>query len=186
MQAAADLIVEAGLESLSLSDVVDRAGVSRRTLYNHFDSREALLVEICRWSDDLTLEQTGVLRPQGLDTLPDVVQAMWRTWAAQGTVYQAALRIDVASNESGVSEGRRERRSAIAAAIAEVRPELTATQADDLASLVHAICGPQVFERMTAQDGLGVDTAAALVGWAITIVRDALEAGDEPYHSEHA
>ncbi len=186
MQAAADLIVEEGLEALSLADVVARAGVSRRTLYNHFDSREMLLAEIGRWSDELTLEQGGALRPDGLDTLPDVVQAVWRTWAAQGTLHQAVLRIDAASSESGISESRRARRAAMAEAILAVRPDLTTGQANDLASLLHAMTSAPVFERMTSEDGLSVEAAGALVGWALTVLRDALNAGNTPYDKENS
>jgi hypothetical protein len=37
-----------------------------------------------------------------------------------------------------------------------------------------------VFERLTAQDGLDVDTAGALIGWVVTLMRDALEDHDDP------
>ena len=124
LQAAADLIVEVGLESLSIADVAVRAGVSKRTLYNYFDTRETLLQEIGRWSDERTLAMGGVLAPDGLDTLPEVIQAVWRTWAEQGTLYQAVGKIAAASNRTAVSGDRQKRRAALASAIEEVRPDL--------------------------------------------------------------
>ncbi|MGB5757639.1 MAG: TetR/AcrR family transcriptional regulator [Acidimicrobiales bacterium] len=184
MQAAADLIVEAGLESLSLADVAARAGVSKRTLYNYFDSRETLLAAIGAWSDQLTIEMGGALAPEGLDTLPEVIQAVWRTWAAQGTIYQALLKIEAASSESGISEGRKKRRAAMAAAIDQIRPELGPDHSNELAAVFHAIGSAPVFERLTVQDGLSVDTAGSLVAWTMSVMRDALENGNDPYTKE--
>jgi AcrR family transcriptional regulator len=180
LQAAADLIVEGGLESLSLADVAERAGVSKRTLYNYFDSREALLTDLGRWSDELTLRLGGYLRPQGLDALPEMVPAIWRTWAAQGTVHQAVLRIEAATSDDGVSEGRRQRRAALATAVARVRPDLPEATVDQLAAVFHALASAPVFVRLTAQDGLDVDAAGAAIGWVITLMRDALEDHNDP------
>jgi AcrR family transcriptional regulator len=39
---AADLFYERGLPSIGINEVTDRAGVARMTLYNNFDSKEAL------------------------------------------------------------------------------------------------------------------------------------------------
>jgi AcrR family transcriptional regulator len=180
LQAAADLIVEGGLESLSLAEVADRAGVSKRTLYNYFDSREALLVDLGRWSDELTVRLGGYLRPQSLDALPEMVPAVWRTWAAQGTVHQAVLKIAAATTDDGISEDRRQRRAALATAVARVRPDLPVATVDQLAAVFHAIASGPVFERLTAQDGLDVDAAGALMGWVITLMRDALEDHTDP------
>lgn len=181
MQTAADLIVEQGLEDLSLADIAAEAGVSKRTLYNHFESREALLAAIVQWSNQLTLDLGGYLVPEGLDTLPDVVQAVWRTWAAQGTIHQAVVRIDAASSETGVTEDRKQRRAALATAVEEVRPDLTPERADEVGAIFHAVSSAPVFERLTAQDGLDVETAGALVGWALSTMRDALAAGKDPF-----
>ena len=186
LRAAADLIVESGLESLSLADVAHRAGVAKRTLYNYFDSRETLLSELGRWSDDLTLEQGGYLVPEGLDRLPQMIPAVWRTWAAQGTIHQAVLKVAAASSPSGVSADRRRRQAAIADAITEIRPDLGSARANELAAVFHAIASAPVYERLTTQDGLDVDRAGALIGWVIGVVRDALENGADPFETNDA
>jgi AcrR family transcriptional regulator len=183
LRAAADLIVESGLEALSLAAVAEQAGVSKRTLYNYFDSRETLLAELGRWSDELTLEQGGYLVPEGLDTLPDYIQAVWRTWAEQGTIYQAVMKV-AASNPGGVSDARRRRRAAMASAIEDLRPDLGPENAHELAAVFHAIASGPVFERLTAQDELSVERAASLVAWVIRTLRDALASNHDPYRNE--
>lgn len=181
LQAAADEIVERGLEELSLQEVADRAGVSKRTLYNYFDTRETLLVELGRWSDELTLEMGGFLDPEGLDTLPDMIPAVWRTWAAQGTVHEAVLKIMAASSGSGMSVGRQKRRQAIARAVGQIRPELDPEQREELAALFHALVSAPVYQRLTTEDGLEVETASGLVAWAVSVLRDAITDDKTPY-----
>lgn len=184
LQAAADEIVESSLEELSLQAVATRAGVSKRTLYNYFESRETLLASLVGWSDELTLEMGGYLVPETLDTMPEVVTAVWRTWDAQGTIYLAASMIDAASNETGISEGRQRRRDALADAVGLIRPDLNDQEKSEIGLLIHALGSAPVYRRLTAEDGLDIDAAGNLVGWAIRVLRDVLSEGDDPYRKE--
>jgi len=43
-----DLLVEAGVEGVTLEEVATRSGVARSTLYRHFGSREGLIFEAAR------------------------------------------------------------------------------------------------------------------------------------------
>ena len=180
LRAAADLIVERGLDALSLARVAERAGVSKRTLYTYFDSREALLDDLFHWSEELTLELGGALIPAGLDTLPDVAKNLWHAWDEQGTLHQAIVMIDAATHDDGPSAGRRARHDALARGVADLRPDLSADVADHLGSAFHAVVSAPVFERLTAQDGLDTDTAAELVSWMVSAMRDALAAKRDP------
>ncbi|NND75399.1 MAG: TetR/AcrR family transcriptional regulator [Ilumatobacter sp.] len=183
LQAAADEIAERGLEDLSLRTIADRAGVSKRTLYNYFDSREALFTAICDWSDQLTLELGGYLAPAGLDTLPERIQAVWRTWGAQGTVFEAVVRISAASGVHTAAD-RRARRRALAAAVGAARPDLTGEQHDAVGVLLHAITSAPVFQRLTIEDGVESGAAADLVSWTVEVIRDAIENGSDPFPKE--
>lgn len=182
LQAAADEVVDKGIEGVSLQGVADRAGVSKRTLYNYFDSREALFAGVLDWSTELTLRMGAALAPEGLDTLDQVVLGLWRSWHAQGSVQQAMVAIDAATNHgSQVSGGRQGRRDAFAAGVRDVRPDLDEIDVRQLAALVHALVSAPMFWRLTAEDGLEVDDAAGLVGWLVELMRQALERGDDPF-----
>lgn len=184
LEATAELIVEQGLERLSLADVATRAGVSKRTLYNYFDSREMLLSELGALSEARTIADGAAMRPEGLDTLPRLVRALWSTWHDHHVLHTAAGMIEAASTDSGVSDGRRTRRSALAAAVQQVRPELTDEQADAIAALIHAFVSAPTFSRLTAEDGLDIDLATDLIAWALTVLREALERNDHPFIEE--
>ena len=181
LNAAADEIVERGLESLSLQAVATRAGVSHRTLYNYFETRERLLADLIQWSDDLTLKHGGHLVPRGLDTLPDLIREVWRSWEAQGTVYLAAALIGASSSDTAFSAGRKKRLRALESAVRTVRPDLDMTQRREVAAVFHAIASSAVYRRLTTEDGLTTERAGDLVGWVIATLRDALIAGSDPF-----
>jgi hypothetical protein len=126
----------------------------------------------------------GYLVPDGLDTLPDMIPVVWGTWAAQGTIHEAVLKIAAASSESDMPPDRRERRQAIAQAIEEVRPGLDPEQRDELAALFHALPSAPIYRRLTTDDALGVETAGKLVAWAVAVLRDAIAEGNTPYSVE--
>lgn len=179
LQATADEIVTSGLENLSLQAVAKRAGVSNRTLYNYFENRDTLLAELLRWSDELTLELGGSLIPRGLAELPEQVRAVWRTWDAQGTVFQAVTH--VAAAQPDFPTGRPARHEALARAVADVRPDFSTAQCHEVAALLHALIGPGIHAQMRSKDGIAPDVARDLIVWTIATLRDALGRGEDPY-----
>jgi AcrR family transcriptional regulator len=63
---AADLFAERGYDSTSVEDIAERANVSKGTLYYHFETKEALVVELRRSMLAGTVEQTYALLGQGV------------------------------------------------------------------------------------------------------------------------
>jgi hypothetical protein len=64
--------------------------------------------------------------------------------------------------------------------VADVRPDLATETTEEIGSLLHALSSAPVFDRLTAQDGLDVDAAGALIGWVITLIREALNDHNDP------
>ena len=73
--AVADAIRERGID-FSVQDVADRAGITHRTVYRHFDGRDALINAVGdrfeRW-----LAEEGVAEPETLDELPQHVERVF-------------------------------------------------------------------------------------------------------------
>lgn len=91
LAAAKELLAARGFEALSMSEIADRAGISRRALYNHFPTRTKLVGALF----DFIAETEG---------LADSTQRVWqcrdgasalREWAAHVARYHPRLlRID--------------------------------------------------------------------------------------------
>ena len=56
LEAASNLFKECGFSDVSMDAIADRAGVSKRTVYNHFGSKEALFEAILYPLLDASLE----------------------------------------------------------------------------------------------------------------------------------
>ncbi len=78
INAAIDEFKEQGFLGAKTTAIAKRANVSSRTLYNHFDSKEALFEAIC----DIMLEQNRQMAPVSYDPDQDFVaqlrDALWR------------------------------------------------------------------------------------------------------------
>lgn len=65
LTAAADLFAAKGYESTGVEDIAERANVAKGTFYYHFETKEALVVELRRSMLAGTVEQTYALLAQG-------------------------------------------------------------------------------------------------------------------------
>ena len=54
LRAASDVVTEIGVDALTMQAVAERADVALRTLYNHFESREALALAVYEQLSDAT------------------------------------------------------------------------------------------------------------------------------------
>lgn len=183
LQAAADEIAERGLNDFSLQAVAARAGLSIRTLYNYFEGRDQLFVALGEWSNELTARSGAWVRVENLDGLPDAVPRVWRTWDDQENIYRALLRIDAAESTEAASRLRAERRDRteqIMAAVSERRPDLPAEEIEEIATFVHAVLGPVVWERMRLLSGLTTERSGPVTTWALQLIVEALDRGDSP------
>jgi AcrR family transcriptional regulator len=63
LAAASDLLTEVGLSGVSVDEVARRSGVAKTTIYRHWSSRTALLLETCRqFSSKPQAPDTGSLK----------------------------------------------------------------------------------------------------------------------------
>lgn len=59
LQAALDVIVERGLANTRMSDIAEQAGMSPGHILYYFESKDDLLLELLRWSEDLLLRRAA-------------------------------------------------------------------------------------------------------------------------------
>ena len=65
--------MEAGLENLSMSALVDRAGVSLRTVYNYFEAKDSLVDAL--QAETLTrMDEQGIVYVDTLDHMPETIR----------------------------------------------------------------------------------------------------------------
>ncbi|MGI4791646.1 MAG: TetR/AcrR family transcriptional regulator [Janthinobacterium lividum] len=139
LETAFTLIVEQGYDTLTMESLAARVGISRQTLYNHFESREEITLRAV-----LTLMEQGIDAIRALDTsLPPVErlkQVVRWTLESRHEPVRAALfkvRHSLMTIKSHPDYQRAfERRTAALAEIVEAGQEAGEIRADLLSRLI--------------------------------------------------
>lgn len=61
MKIAHDLFYEHGFHTVGIDQIVSEAGVTKTTFYNHFESKEELMLDVLRWHDKWWRDQFRAL-----------------------------------------------------------------------------------------------------------------------------
>jgi len=178
MEAVAALIVERGVTDFSIQEVADRAGVSHRTVYRHYPTREALMAALAPW----TMERVAALGGTGLPEMPDevapLVRRKFQVLDEMAPLVAAALTLD-AARLAFVQQSARSGRATRSALVG-----ITAHLAPDVAEVVSALVRQVGSSRMwfTLRDEEGIDGArsADVAAWAVETLIAALRAGGGP------
>lgn len=184
-EACAAEIVDNGLMNLSIQSVADRAGVSHRTVYNHFESKDLLVQELARHVADEMAAAGGRNLPDDLEGLPDTIRRNWSLFESAGIKSEALARVmvDQVSAGGGYSdtESSHERTAALREAVGRLRPDLTASQVEAIMAVIRIQISFNAWYRLTHEFGLDSETAGDVSSWAFRVLRDALERGDGPF-----
>ncbi len=99
IEVAHDLFYSDGFLAVGLDQILDEVGVTKTTFYNHFESKESLMLETLRWHDKWWKEHfREMLRRHGGDTprgqLEAIPQAIEETVTSAG--FNGCIFINVA------------------------------------------------------------------------------------------
>jgi AcrR family transcriptional regulator len=178
LDALSELVVETGTLEVPIALVAERAGVSHRTVYNHFGDRDGL-IEALHAHASAALQRLGATDvPESLSDLPGVIAANYRAMEAMADLTAAFARIDHARNPIGDHEART---GWFADRLRRGYPDLSERDVHALAAAVRQFAGTAPWYRLTREHGLSVDDAAATAAWAITSFIAALDAGSRPF-----
>jgi len=95
IRSAYELFYRQGFHAVGLDQIIRSAGVTKTTFYNHFDSKETLIVEVMKWRNGLwpehlreTLRARAGIRPRAqLMALFDVLDEVWGTDGYHGCLF---------------------------------------------------------------------------------------------------
>lgn len=98
IRAAYTLFYQHGLHAVGLDQIIEKAGVAKTTLYNHFESKEDLILAVLKWRDaEWPGDLRAVLRKRAGDqpraqllAFFDVLDEVWGTSGYSGCLFIAA------------------------------------------------------------------------------------------------
>jgi AcrR family transcriptional regulator len=169
VQAAVDLLSEGDAGDLSMPDVAARAGVSVRTVYRSFATKDDLLDGVIEWINRKINQEAGA-RPETREdyetSTADVVRVIFEIEPLYRALF--ATRAGRASHRR---TNRREEnlRVAYAAEIADLDDD----QARRFMAVLHVVASSQAALFMKDYWDLSAQDAGQVIEWAIRVLADA-------------
>jgi AcrR family transcriptional regulator len=155
LEATHQLLLEAGLGGVSIDEVSKRSGVAKTTIYRHWPSRSALLLDACaKLSARPQAPDTGSLRGD-LETLSLYIAAKLRT-APWATVLPSI--IDAAERDSGLAALQKklhgEMRAAFRLIVERAQKRGKIAPGVDPSEVIASILGPLFYRRWFSREPL--------------------------------
>ena len=175
LEALAQIVAEGGLSDFSVQVVADRCGVSHRTVYRHFPTRESMLNGLVEQVSSAMAARGGPDRIQDLDDLAGAVAVNFPLFADLEPVTGAAVRFSVGTAIE--NRDRRPRSDAVAAAVE--REGLPPGDAHQVAALLRHLASSRTW-LLLRDAGLGAQETTSVATWAIGELVAAIRDGRGP------
>lgn len=175
LEAARKVIIENDPEDFTMQKVAREAGVSHRTVYRYFPSRQALIDEFSEWLEQ-RFDNSG-LSSMSLAEIDDVARYAFARFDSNAQFFEAAARLSVGGLRPANQASRTKRfRKEFDAIFTELDPEAAHLA---FAVLRHLI-GLQTWFELRDRFQLGEGMPGEAVAWAARVLFQALRDGDAP------
>lgn len=171
LEALAEVIVESGGVGFSVQAVADKAGVTHRTVYNHFPTRDALCEAFADYVDESLAEVAEPIDPLlTREKLPEAPGQLYRTLQLRDRNVRAGVMLMIANRRPTTTW--RERSAALEQIVA-TNPRADAPSPRLVAAAMRLFLSSIGWHLLTEQCGLTTEEAAEAGTWASRILLDA-------------
>ncbi len=177
LRALADVIVEQGVHDFSVQTVADRAGVSHRTVYRHFASRDELLRELYLWLDDRLDRLELPDFSNNAWKIPEAITSIFRALDEEDRMVRAVSIVGLTTDHQ--TDQRRLRTADFHAALRELAPDLDEDAFSAQFAVIRSLAAAQQWFILRQQFGLSGDLSGPAVARAITVLLEDLVARNE-------
>jgi AcrR family transcriptional regulator len=185
LTALGDLIAESGTMGFSIQDVARRAGVTHRTIYNHFPTREALNDAFAAHVEEVI--GSGMASPPDvglrLMELPAMVLDFYPFLAKNEALLRAYVMLMVASRAP--AQVASDRSKMFEATLKEDLGPLADGEARAIVAAVRMFISTTGWHLLTEHHGLSHADAARTASWAARVLLEAVTRGDRPDLETH-
>jgi AcrR family transcriptional regulator len=168
LSAVADLIERGDVDELTVPDVAEASGISLRTVYRYYPSREELLEAAGRWIGNELMHHPY---PQTLDEVAEAYRVGVAEFARRPGLVRALALSQLGRKVRGYR--RRERLAAIRKALRSEIPELGEEELRRGEAVLAYLHNMLAFTTMREENHLSPEEIGEAVAWAIrTLVDD--------------
>src|SRR5215213_819231 len=165
LEAAAEQLLEDGIEELSLPRAAKRARVSVPTVYRHFPTEEALMRELTEWvGRRINVDEV----PENVDEFTEWVPRLFAHWDENEALIRARL-LSAVHRQIHREAGHR-KDEAIEKAMEDVTAHLDPLDARRACALVRLLVSGAAWEMMRDSWDLTGEEAGEALAWAISVL----------------
>jgi AcrR family transcriptional regulator len=171
LSAVADLLERGEADELTVPAVAEASGVSLRTIYRYYSTREELLEAAGRWIGEELMKHPY---PSDLDEVADLFQAGVQDFDERPGLVRVLAFSGLGREVRGYR--RRERLDAIGQALREELPRLSEQELRRGEAILAYLHNMLAYTTLREESGLSGPEAGEAVGWAIrTLIADLRE-----------
>lgn len=178
MEAAKRVLDTHSLDEFSIQKVAEEAGVSHRTIYRYYPSRQELLDAFTEWLED-TIAPEKPAPPQNLDDLTRASRQVFDRFDEFAPYFRASLLLS-SRGEPIEPTSRSERDQRFRTLLAEVTDPLDEQQARQVYALIRHLLGIRTWQEFHDRFELRDGEAGEAAAWAVDVLIDALRSGSAP------
>jgi AcrR family transcriptional regulator len=175
LSAVADLIERGEVDELTVPDVAEASGISLRTIYRYYPTREELLEAAGRWIGN---ELMAHPYPRTLDQVAEAYRVGVGEFAQRPGLVRALALSQLGRKVRGYR--RRERLAAIRKALRTELPELNEEELRRAEAVIAYLHNMLAFTTMREENHLSPEEIGEAVAWAIRTLVDDLRRKHEP------
>lgn len=186
LDACAALVTERRHLDFTMKEVAERAGVSLRTVYNHFAAREDLLDALGTRFDEEMAELGGpdTTDLQSVGDLRVIIPSVLSLFEQLGGISEAFAQMPLA--DAGRHPGRAARTEALVTRLEGFMAGVPEADAHMIAVGLRHMISHRSWFWLTREYGLDTDQAIRLVDWVAVTLIDAALAGNTPTRLEES
>src|SRR5215813_387454 len=174
-QALTRLVLDEGIHDFSIQQVADAAGMSHRTVYRYFSSREELLEGLAEWLDSQMPKPFDSYQPE------EFASAIRDTHAVFAQQPDRVRALAALARGAKIRLGQRKQHTHTAQRLAAAfTGHLEEDDARAVAILIRVLAGSDMWCRLTSEYGMDGPQVTRVVVWAATTLVEALKAGKGP------
>ena len=178
--ALAEVIVESGTTGFSVQDVADRAGVTHRTVYNHYPTREALNDALAVYVEEQMAAGKTVPPEAGVSVanIATVIPASFEVFAQHEALTRAYVMLMIAARGPGAPTKARTKR--FSQRVGRELGPLPRHVSREISATMRMFFSTTGWHLLTEHYGLTNAQATAAASWALRVLSHAAVEGDLP------
>ncbi len=180
MNALADVVGERGVSGFSVQAVADRAGVAHRTVYRHYESREALLDGFARWLDEQLVAAGGVQSVDDADAMPGAAETTFRLFDELAPLVEALVTVSLATRSQVDRRDERTEEFRRTLAAGGTLTHLSEDDAKAVTAVVRTLASSNTWFQFRHQHGIEGGRSGRVVAWALRTLIEELRSGGGP------